>query len=66
MTKATSRRRHLVGGWLAVSEGESMVIRSGSMAAGRQERYRRAHILIHSMGQNERLALVWAPVTHLL
>lgn len=35
MTKATNKRKHLTGGWLAVLEGESMTIVSENTAAGR-------------------------------
>lgn len=32
MTKAIDKRKHLVGGLLTVSEGESMGVMAGSMA----------------------------------
>jgi hypothetical protein len=35
MTGVTLKRKHLTGGLLTVSEGKSMTIMVGSMAAGR-------------------------------
>jgi len=36
MTKATYKRKHLLGSLLIVSEDESKTIMAGNMAAGRQ------------------------------
>lgn len=35
MTKTVYKRRHLIGGWLTISEGESMTVTEGSVT-GRQ------------------------------
>ena len=72
MTKATYKRKHLIGSLLTVSEGESMTIMAGSMGEGRRHGAgavaKHLH-LIHIRGR-ERMGAAWTfktlpLVTHL-
>lgn len=46
MTEAIYKRKHLTGGLLKISEGESMVILAGGLAAGRHGTGEEAESLI--------------------